>query len=340
MNPYRSPLDTFLFLLKIVTATLLVTCLGRLARISDYLTLTFVTLLCLSPTTLGGLRIGLEQLVVALGSSFLSLGLASLVGDGLFAVACSLAVVAAVLMRLRQESLLPIAYFSALYIAYYHPPGAPPALFERIEHLLIGIPLAAVLNLAFGAASYRHRLLHGLHSLRHDLFEKTARILEAVIGGSVPTLERELRGTEAQYTRAAEIVRMLEVIEREQGTPLAPLFGALPPAREYKLYAWNLRDLMQNAHAAAVLCFKVPLEDTGLRDLLVVILREVRRETDEPGAGSHDSVEAPPLEPSAPPALAAFHGNLVSMLIHLRAIRGLEKERPELSGRTRENPAG
>jgi len=330
MNPYRTRRDMAFFLAKIVLATLLVAALGSYARVADYLTLTFVTLLCLSPTTLGGLRVGIQQLLIALFSSFLTMGVLAALGDGLPAVALSLAAVAAVVIRLRQESLLAIAYFSTLYIAFYRPAGQTPAVFERVEHLLLGIPLAAALNLLFGMLSYRRRLLAGLRALRRDLFQKTGDILEAVLSASMPALERELRATEGQYARAAEIVHMLEDIEREQRSPLAPCFGSLPPARDYKLYVWNMRDLLQNAHAAAVLCFKMKTDDAAVRDLLVTLLQTIRRGVDEPAAAP--SVALPAPRAAADPMQAAFHGNLTSMVIHLQAIRGFEEEMPELTG--------
>ncbi|MBP7654565.1 hypothetical protein KA977_14175, partial [Candidatus Dependentiae bacterium] len=175
----RSNTEISGWILKIFIACIVSIILGNLTNTPDILTLVFVTLLCLQPTVLGGIRIGLQQIISATICSLLTIFLLKFLHPVL-AVSFSMVLISLIIIKSNKEYLFPIAYFSVLYIGTLGKNNPEFFFTQRITHLFIGIPVAAILNYFFGIYDYKNKLLKRIINIRFIVFEKSSELLKAL----------------------------------------------------------------------------------------------------------------------------------------------------------------
>jgi len=337
----RGP-DIAVFVGKVIATLAGCWLLAPAARITDLTTLLFVTLLCLYPTVLGGIRLGLQQFIAATAGSLGTVALLALTGNWLLAVAVALPVAAAVLSYREQAHLLPIAFFSVLYQGILGREAPALFLYERFAHFVVGIPLATLINYAAGAYNYRQRLFAGIRQVRRAVFAQAAGLLAAAASQEIASNERELARVDVLYRRLGEIVSCIRDIEGEYASPLGRLRRArIARLTDYRLYVWHLHDLLQQSHAMAALQFNVPLPEScraQLRELADRLQRaatghDVGQAEDQPGAaitapaaatpeqGDDQPATAPTMPAAATPEQAAAYGIIAAITMVLTVIR-------------------
>ncbi|MDD5066112.1 MAG: aromatic acid exporter family protein [bacterium] len=326
---HRTPREITEWLFKLVVTVMLSLFMGRLFRISDMLTLVFVTLLCLQPTTLGGLRIGIQQLLVAGFSSLFTLALIQIVNNYYFTVSVSIAAVSFYLVATNKENLLAVAFFSVLYIGVLGRDKPISFFFDRVEHLIIGIPVATFSNYAFGVFQYRKKLMTGIIKIRMSIFHKSGRMLDALRSGGNLSVEDELNGLANYYQQMDQILTTLEDFEKEYKSFFSFLFMKIRNIGRYKQYIWNLHDLLQSIHTTATLSFKIPLSPEvreHIRSFSDIIKKYRARSLDTDLDGLLDKYQEVCRQSSD----SIIMGNLFSLIFHLRAVQEFEESLEEL----------
>lgn len=329
----RSAGEILEWLIKLVLTVILSLTAGRLLGITDLLTLVFVTLLCIQPTTLGGLRTGFQQLSVAAVSSLFTLGLIQIVNNYYFTVSVSILLVSYYLIHSGKENLLAVAFFSVLYIGVLGRDKPESFFYERVEHLLVGIPVAAFLNYVFGVFQYRKKLMASIRRTRRSIFVKSGSILEGLASGGKESVERELNGLGDYYAQMDRIIGTLDDYQKEYRSFFSFLFVKIPDLRSYQLYIWSLHDLIQNIHSTAVLSFQMPFSEE-LSGHLLFFLGLFRDSAQTPVPADLDGLLEKYRKTCSESRDSIIMGHFFSTLIHLKAVQEYERTLPAL------NPAG
>ncbi|HPG30104.1 MAG TPA: aromatic acid exporter family protein [bacterium] len=252
----RSESEIAGWMLKIFLASLSSIIIGQLINLIDVLTLAFVTLLCLQPTVIAGVRVGIQQLITAVFCSALTIAFLK-IAPNLFAAPVSIVLVSIILIKSKNENLLPIAFFSVLYIGAGGKDNPEFFFIERIKHLFIGIPIAAVLNYFFGIYDYKNKLLKRILNLRSLAFRESADLLRILVMKDAAKIENKLNEFRDFYFQIENTVLAIKDIESEYKTFLSFLIKKIKDIEIYRFYLWNLHDLIQNCHNLSTLHFKI-----------------------------------------------------------------------------------
>ncbi len=328
-------LDLLVFLAKVAVIAAACFALAAALHFTDLLTLLFVTLLCLQPTVLGGIRAGLQQVAVAAAGSLGTALIMLLVPAPVALLLGLLAITAALYTR---SALLPIGWFAVLYIGILGRTETEAHLAERFAHFIVGIPLATLVNYVAGAYNYRRRLYHRLRQERAASFAAAATLLDAFATRDHARCEAALAPLAQRYAGLAELAEACLDIEREYASPLGLLRrNRIRDIRQHLFYAWHLRDLLQHCHTLTTLVFRVAVPDpcAARAAHLAALLR---------AAAYAPLPAAVPLPPPAAdrhdPQHLMLYGTLAATDALLASVRQLEVLLPELAGQLTATGAG
>lgn len=266
----RSKSDAFVFLVKIAFTAVITYELGQFFKITDMLTLLFVTLICLTPTSLGGLRIGLQQLATAVFCSVITMTLMKFTHYDYIIIPLALIISSYYILSRNFDYLLPIVYFSVLYIAIFGRVNPEQFFINRIAHLFIGIPVAVIMNLIFGVYNYKNKLFNSIILVRELLLTKSSEMLQALINGDKKNIEESLDDLGMYYEKLNLIVENIKDIEAEYKSFSTFFISKIESIEEYKHYLWHLHDILQIIHNTLTLSFKLQIDEAEINQLIVL----------------------------------------------------------------------
>ena len=318
--------DILIFrILKIFLTVSSCLAVGEALNISDQLTMVFVTLLCLTSTVLSGIRIGIQQLTVAAFCSMLTIFFLHFIPEKNLAAPAALIIPSFIIIYRREEYLLPIVFFSVLYIALLHGSTPESLFFQRIFHLLIGIPIAAIFNFTFGVYNYRTRLYKKIVQMRKIILLKCAELYDALSSENILIIERQLADLDNKYIDIAALVDTIKDIEKEHNSIFSFAFKKINNIQIYKYYVWNIHDLLQNIHNVLTFGFKINARDkfSGYTDSVSAILRDSAEKKISKKIETLAEFYSSELKQYSGNDLF-FAGNLYSSLVHLKKISEYE----------------
>ncbi|HON55873.1 MAG TPA: hypothetical protein PLJ38_02530 [bacterium] len=322
---YMSAADIASWLIKQFTLVILCLTFGYWMGVKDYLTMVYVCLLCGTITVIGGLRAGGTQFVIMLLGSAIAWLFLQLKIDYHLIIGFSIVCISLIVIYFNYQNLLPIAYFSVLYIGIFGKDQPLPFFYDRIKQMAIAIPTAIVINYIFGVSYYKEKLTNKLLKIRKNTFLKINKLVYSLKTKNHQEIEKELNSINQYYEHINYIINVISDIEAEYKSFFSFLYNKIPDLRLYKLYIWNIHDLLQLFHSISALSFKEQIPDclidyySDFAKLLLDYLENSKIEIISEFSNKYQQI-AETCKIDYP----QYSGNLISALLILKTVNNYE----------------